>query len=331
MDNSIMKNKKIVIAGGSGFLGQAFTRYFGKDNEIIILGRQLPHEKTNAFGSVINKNEYPGIRFVKWDGRTLDSWYKSLEKADILINLAGKTVNCRYTQKNKKAIFDSRTDAVKVLGLALQQLTHPPKCWINASSATIYRDARDLPQNEYTGEPGNGFSVEVCKLWEKTFFDLRTPFTRKIALRMAVNLGEGGVMTPYFNLLKSGLGGRQGDGKQRYSWIHVEDTCRMIEWLYEHEDMEGVYNASSPNSVLNKDFMAALRKATGHRFGLPAFTWMLKAGARLIGTETELVLKSRWVMPTKMLESGFHFKYPVIDEAFAAIIAQTERKKYHLF
>jgi uncharacterized protein (TIGR01777 family) len=207
----------------------------------------------------------------------------------------------------------------------------PPSLWINAASATIYRHAMDRPQDEETGEVHNDFSVQVCKLWEKTFFEERTPFTRKIAFRMAITLGAGGVMVPYFNLLKFGLGGKQGSGRQMYSWVHITDVCRAIDFMVEHPDLEGVYNLSSPNPITNETFMKTLRKAAGHKYGLPAYEWMLAIGTRLIGTEDELILKSRWVVPTKLLQEGFTFKYVTIDKAFADIISKVPRKSYHLF
>ncbi|HKO80470.1 MAG TPA: DUF1731 domain-containing protein, partial [Chitinophagaceae bacterium] len=237
----------------------------------------------------------------------------------------------RYTEKNKKEIIDSRTDAVKAIAIAINQCAKPPKLWINASSATIYRHAEDKPQDEYTGDFHDGFSVQVCKLWEKTFYDQPTPGTRKCALRMAITLGPGGVLIPYFNLLKFGLGGKQGSGKQMYSWVHIDDTCRMIEWLHDHPEMKGTYNCCSPNPVTNAAFMKSLRKATDYNMGLPAYKWMLKFGASLIGTEVELVLKSRWVIPTKILESGFTFKYPLLQDAFKDIIAKIPRRQYQLF
>ena len=327
-----MKNKKIIIAGGMGFIGQEITRYFGAENEIVILSRGLQHEKTNAFGHpVIGGNEYPRLQYVQWDGATLGDWTKELEAADVIINLAGKTVNCRYNEKNKKAIFDSRTNAVKAIGLAIQQTTIPPKLWLNAASSTIYPHATDTPRDESFTDFHNDFSVQVCQLWEKTFDEQRTPFTRKVILRMAITLGAGGVMTPYFNLLKFALGGQQGNGKQMYSWIHVEDTCRMIEWIFEHDELEGMYNCCSPNPVSNRSFMQTLRKVTRTRIALPAFEWMLKIGAKLIGTEPELILKSRWVLPTKILKTGFQFKYPQLEDAFKDIVSKTPRRRYHLF
>lgn len=324
-----MKQKKIIIAGGSGFIGQALCNYFGSDNEIVLLTRKVK-EQSNAFGEK-HINETANVREVKWDGITMGAWADEINGADVVINLAGKSVNCRYNEKNKKEIFDSRVNATKVIGLAVQQVTHPPKLWINAASATIYPHATDTARDESFINFSNDFSVQVCKLWEKTFYEQRTPFTRKVALRMAITLGEGGVMIPYFNLVKFGLGGRQGSGKQIYSWVHIEDTCRMIEWIYEHDELEGTFNCSSPNAVTNNVFMKTLREAAGIKFGLPAYEWMLKIGAALIGTETELILKSRWVIPTRILQTGFQFKYPLLKDAIENIINKTPRKRYHLF
>ncbi len=327
-----MENIKIVIAGGSGFIGQALTNYFGAANEIVILSRQLPNQKTNAFGeNNLQKAALQNTRFVKWDGQTIGNWAAELNGAALVINLAGKTVNCRYTDYNKNEIFASRTNTTKIIGKAIAQCKNPPQLWINAASATIYPFATDTPRDENFTNFSNDFSVQVCQLWEQTFYEQVTPQTRKIALRMAITLGAGGVMIPYFNLLKLGLGGRQGNGKQMYSWVHVTDTCRMIKWLFENKDLKGVFNCVSPNAVTNAAFMQALRNATGYKIGLPAFEWMLHIGAKLIGTEPELILKSRWVLPTKILQSGFTFKYPTLNTAFENIISNTSRKKYHLF
>jgi uncharacterized protein len=327
-----MKNKKIIIAGGSGFIGQEICNYFGAENEIVILGRQTNETLGNAFGANnINKEVSKNIRYVKWDGRTIDEWSHEINGAELVINLAGKSVNCRYTEKNKQEIFDSRTNSTKAIGMAIQQSTAPPRLWINAASATIYPHATDTPRDESFTDFATDFSVKVCQLWEKTFYDQRTAFTRKVALRMAITLGSGGVMIPYFNLLKFGLGGQQGNGKQMYSWVHAEDTCRMIEWLAENAELEGTFNCSSPNPVTNKVFMQTLRNVTGYRFGLPAYEWMLKIGAAIIGTEMELILKSRWVTPTKILQTGFQFKFSLLQEALKEIVSKTPRKQYRLF
>jgi hypothetical protein len=327
-----MKNNKIIIAGGTGFIGQELANYFGVENDIVILTRALQHQKTNAFGeNSITAEALQHTRFVQWDGKTLGDWASEIDGADMVINLAGKTVNCRYNEKNKREIFDSRTNATKVLGAAIQKAVKPPELWINAASATIYPNATDTPRDESFTDFADDFSVQVCQLWEKTFYDQRTPFTRKIALRMAITIGAGGVMIPYFNLLKFGLGGRQGSGKQMYSWVHVTDTCRMIDWLSAQHELEGTFNCVSPNAVTNNEFMKVLRKATGHIIGLPAYQWMLAIGAGLIGTETELILKSRWVLPARITKAGFTFKYPLLQDAFKEILTKTPRKKYHLF
>jgi uncharacterized protein (TIGR01777 family) len=326
-----MKNKKIILAGGTGFMGQEMTKYFGKENKINILTRQV-NEKTNRNDyNSLSAEDVKNIRYVKWDGKTVDEWVNEMNDADLVINLAGKSVNCRYNQKNKNEIFVSRTDAVQSIGEAINKCDRPPSLWINASSATIYRHAIDRPQDEYTGEFQDDFSVQVCKRWEKTFYDQQTPQTRKVALRMAITLGPGGILIPYFNLLKFGLGGKQASGKQMYSWVHIEDTCRLIEWIYDHKEISGTYNSSSPNPVTNEEFMKIFRKVTGHIIGLPAYKWMLQIGAPLIGTELELVLKSRWVLPTRILETGFQFKHPLLEEALSDIISKVPRKQYHLF
>jgi hypothetical protein len=343
-----MKNKKIILAGGTGFIGQEMTKYFGKNNKIIILTRQIKNEKTNRndYDSLTDK-DLENVTYVKWnalpeeqtatDGedparqaKSSGDWINELNGADLIINLAGKSVNCRYNNKNKNAIFDSRTNAVKAIGDAIRKCRLAPSLWINSSSATIYRHAVDRPQDEYTGEMHDDFSVQVCKRWEKTFYDQITPATRKVALRMAITLGPGGILIPFFNLLKFGLGGRQASGKQMFSWVHIEDTCRMIEWMYDHKDMEGTYNCCSPNPVTNEEFMRILRRKTGHVVGLPAFKWMLQVGAPIIGTELELILKSRWVVPTKILESGFQFKYPLLANALTEVLSKVPRKQYHL-
>ena len=326
-----MKNKKIILAGGTGFMGLEMTKYFGKENEIVILTR-LVNEKTNRNDyDSLSANDLKNVSYIKWDGKTTGEWVKEMNEADLVINLAGKSVNCRYNEKNKNEIFDSRTDAVKAIGEAINKCDRPPSLWINASSATIYRHAMDRSQDEYTGEFHDDFSVQVCKRWEKTFYDQLAPQTRKVALRMAITLGPGGILIPYFNLLKFGLGGKQASGKQMYSWVHIEDTCRMIEWIYDHKEMSGTYNSSSPNPVTNEEFMRIFRKVTGHVIGLPAYKWVLQIGAPLIGTELELVLKSRWVLPTRILERGFQFKHPLLEKALFDIISKVPRKQYHLF
>lgn len=313
-----MENKTIVIAGGTGFIGEGLIDHFSTNNRLFILTRSPQQDR-------------PNVTYVYWDGYRVREWVKCLEGADLLINLAGKSVNCRYTEANKAAIFASRVDSTRVLGKAIMQAENPPALWINSGSATIYRHAEDRPMDEFTGEMENDFSVQVCKLWEQTFNDITLPATRKVILRIAVTLGKGGVMEPYLNLVKFGLGGRQGNGKQMFSWVHIEDLARMMEWIYEHRECSGTYNCAAPNPVTNTEFMRTLRNVTGHAFGLPAFEWMLKIGAVLICTETELLLKSRWVLPARISQAGFTFKYPRLKEAFADIVSALPRRRYHLF
>nr|WP_295869939.1 TIGR01777 family oxidoreductase [uncultured Chitinophaga sp.] len=315
-----MKNKRIIIAGGTGFIGQGLVEYFGADNDIVILTRR-PQPASGR------------VQYLAWDGRTRDDWATALEGADLLINLTGKSVNCRYNDTNREAIFNSRTDATRILGEVIQTLENPPRLWVNAASATIYRHAEDRPMDEFTGEIANDFSVQVCKRWEAAFNEVTLPHTRKVILRIGVTLGwqPGGVMHPYLNLVKFGLGGYQGSGRQMFTWVHINDVCRMIRWLYDNDSTSGVYNCTAPHPVPNRTFMRLLRKTAGHLFGLPAPAPLLSIGAALIGTETELLLKSRWVLPTRALQEGFVFQYPVLEAAFPDILAHMPRSAYHLF
>jgi NAD dependent epimerase/dehydratase family enzyme len=362
-----MKNKKIIIAGGTGFIGQALVKYLGKDNEIVILGRQSSDTNKNSYTKkLITASDGYNLRYIKWNGKDVaDHWSTEIDGAELIINLAGKSVNCRYHKKQRQQIFDSRTDTTRTIGEAIQKAKQPPSLWINAASATIYQNSLIKPNDEFTGNisdwkknnmPYNfidylrykknrllaglfhgknstpykeldlDFSVQVCKLWEKTFVEQQTIHTRKIALRTAITLGKGGVITPYLNLCKSGLG-----GKQMLSWVHVEDLARMIEWLYENKKSEGIYNCVAPNVVSNYSFMKTLRQVTGYKIGLPVTTWMLEAGAFMIGTETELMLKSRWVIPARALQEGFVFKYPILKSALKEIISELTGEIYHLF
>ncbi len=313
----MFQDQKIVIAGGTGFIGQELTKAWMAHNKIVILTRQSG-ETNNS--DVTGPTNHPNVRYVHWDGQNPGAWQLELEQADLLLNLAGKSVNCRYTPANQAAILQSRLQATQALGLAVQQCKNPPRLWINTASATIYRHAEDCPQDEYSGQPGEGFSVDVCRQWEALFNSIATPGTRKVILRLAITLGNGGVMVPYRNLVKSGLGGRQGSGKQMFSWLHINDLQRLIEWLANHAKAEGVYNAAAPHPVSNQSFMQWIRTLSGIRFGLPAPAWLLKLGAKLIGTETELVLKSRWVIPRRLQHEGFEFRYPEISDALRAII-----------
>jgi NAD dependent epimerase/dehydratase family enzyme len=371
LNRTLMKNKKIVIAGGTGFIGQALTEYFGRTNSIVILSRLSGDTHTNLYHQkLLTVDDGYLVRYVKWDGKTVEeNWSEEIAGADIVINLAGKSVNCRYHKKQKQEIFDSRVNATNALGEAIRKTSHPPALWVNAASATIYQNSLTAPNDEFTGVisdrkednmPYNiidnlryrknrllaalfqgkesevyknlemDFSVKVCKLWEKVFFEQETHGTRKVALRTAITLGKAGVITPYLNLCKFGLCGKQGSGKQMFSWVHVEDVARMIQWLYENEKAIGVYNCVAPNAVSNYSLLKSLRQLTGNKIGLPAGSWMLEAGAFLIGTETELLLKSRWVIPTRATREGFVFNYPLLRNALEQIIADLPRRNYSL-
>lgn len=312
-----LKNKKIVIAGGTGFLGRAMANHWAEDNDVIILSRGSSKKHKNTYKQAPMP---PNVIIASWDAKTIGKWTKHLECADILINLAGKSVNCRYTERNKEEIMSSRVDATRVLGEAINQLKTPPKLWINSSSATIYRHAEDRAQNEYTGDIENDFSVQVCKAWEQAFSNSNVANTRKVVLRMAIVLGEDGVFVPLKNMVKVGLGGMHGNGKQMFSWVHIEDIFSIVEWIYTREDISGVYNISAPNPIRNKVLMSTLRKQMKIPFGIPVHFCMLRFGAWLIGTEQELLLKSRWVLPTKLLEQGYQFRYPNIDGAIKSLL-----------
>ncbi|WP_226680908.1 TIGR01777 family oxidoreductase [Sutcliffiella horikoshii] len=293
--------KKVVLAGGTGFIGKYLEKQFTQQNyEVIIISRQPQH--------------------VAWtDTKGIAA---AVDNAELVINLAGKSVDCRYNEKNKQEIFDSRTDTTRILGEAIESAVNPPELWINSSTATIYRHAEDRPMTEATGEIGEGFSVEVAKAWEKSFFDFNFPHTRQAALRIAIVLGkDGGVMTPFKNLVTFGLGGVQGPGTQMFSWVHIEDVYRIMLFIRDRKDLQGVFNCSAPNPISNKQFMAQMREKMNRKIGLPSPRWMLEIGAVVIRTETELILKSRWVIPERLEKEGYHFRYPEIDEALADILS----------
>lgn len=300
--------KKIVITAANGFLGEVLAHYFVEQYptiEIITLTRK-PH--------TINLSQ---VKNVLWDGKTLNSWQHSLENADALINLAGKSVNCRYNEANKTAIFASRLESTAILGKAITECKRPPKVWLNAASATIYAHSEIKGNTETNGIIGSGFSVEVCQQWEACFFEQQTPTTRKVALRTAIVLGKsGGVYVPLKRLAQFGLGGKMGKGNQYFSWIHEHDFCRAIDWCIQHESISGVINIAAPCPLINSEMQKELRQSLKIPFGIPQSKLLLEFGARLIKTETELVLKSRYVLPEKLIQSGFNFHFPAIKSCF---------------
>jgi uncharacterized protein (TIGR01777 family) len=295
--------KKIVIAGGSGFLGKSIIERHKSDSQIIVLTRG-------------KSRNFENIQYENWDGKTLENWSKSLENADVLINLNGKSVDCRYTESNKKLIYSTRLESTEVLGKAIKSCNNPPKLWINSSSATIYRHSLDKPMDEETGEYGSGFSVDVCQGWENVFNNMNVDSTRKVAIRTAIVLGKKkGALKPLKILTKMGFGGKQGKGNQYFSWIHESDFVRALDFIIDNESLIGAINVSSPHPITNEQFMRSLRNAIHVSIGIPIPSWLLEIGAFFIGTETELILKSRWVLPKKLTKAGFNFNFPDIDKS----------------
>ncbi|MFZ0308544.1 MAG: TIGR01777 family oxidoreductase [Candidatus Sulfotelmatobacter sp.] len=298
---------RIVLTGGSGQMGTLLARHFDEQgHQVVVIARSV---------------QAAPWRVVEWDGATLGDWSRELERADLLINLAGRSVNCRYTPANRKAIKDSRVQSTLLLGRAIARLAHPPRVWMNASTATIYRHALDRAMDEETGEIGGNerdcpsswrFSIDVATSWEEAFFSAVAPRTRKIALRSAMTMSpdRGGIFAELLRLVRLGLGGTAGSGDQYVSWIHEADFIRSIEFLMAHEELEGPVNLAAPNPLPNRDFMRALRRAWGTRAGLPAPRPLLELGAVFLRTETELILKSRRVVPGRLLRGGFEFQFP---------------------
>jgi hypothetical protein len=294
-----------VIAGASGYIGQHLRSTLESDGiRVRTIGRAPDAD-------------------ARWADEA--SLTAVLDGADLLVNLAGRSVSCRYSKRNADEILASRTETTAALGRALARTGSPPELWVNASTGTIYRDARDRPHDEATGELGAGFSVAVARAWEHELFTAPTP-VRKVALRMAIVLGSGGgALNPFVNLARVGLGGRMGTGEQVFSWVHVDDVVRAIVHLHADPAIAGPVNVATPHPVTNAEMMAAVRAAFGRRHGLPLPAGVLELGARVIRTEAELVLKSRWVRPGVLLASGFAFDHPTLPDALAAIAAETPR------
>ncbi len=313
---------RIVLAGGSGQMGTLLARHFhGRGHQVVVIARSV---------------QPAPWRVMRWDGSTLGDWTGELERSDVPINLAGRSVNCRYTPENRRAIKQSRVQSTLALGRAVARLTHPPRLWMNASTATIYRHALDRAMDEETGEIGGNerdcpsswrFSIDVATSWEEAFFSSATPGTRKIALRSAMTMSPdpGGIFAELLRLVRFGLGGTAGSGKQFVSWIHGADFIRGIEFLMSHEEFDGPVNLAAPNPLPNRDFMRELRRAWGMPLGLPAPRPMLELGAVFMGTETELILKSRRVIPGRLLRAGFEFQFPEWPGAAGDLVGRWRR------
>lgn len=304
--------KTIIIAGGAGFLGQALAQYWASRFHILILTRKARPAAGN-------------VRYGVWDGRTLGPWAAELEGAHALVNLAGKSVDCRYTEANRREILQSRVEATRVLGEAVSRCVNPPRVWLQSSTATYYAYADSRPHTEQDGFAGHGFSVGVAKAWETAFAEACPQGVRPLVLRTAIVLGRGGGAYPTLRrLARCGLGGRSGTGRQMVSWIHLQDWLSAMDFLRAHPDASGVFNLCSPNPVTNTELQQTLRQQLGMPLGLPAPVWMLRMGAAMLGSEAELVLKSRYVLPARLMEAGFTFHYRSLREAVGDLEAVEE-------
>lgn len=311
---------RVVIGGASGFMGRHLVaRYRAAGREVTTIGR--------------------GDADLAWSDAA--GIAAAVDGASLVIGLAGTSVNCRYTPRNRAEIFRSRLDTTAALRRAIGSATTPPALWINSSTATIYRHAMDRPQTESTGELGTGFSVEVAKAWEEALFTGDLPGTRRVALRSAIVLGDGGVFATLRTLARLGLGGANWDGwwpttrarraagtahepgsrrgEQHFSWIHLDDVARILDFLEAHPDLEGPVNAASPNPTDNATFMRTVRRVLGAKIGPPMPRWMSEIGAMMLRTETELILKSRWVLPERLEAAGFRFAHAELEPALRAI------------
>jgi uncharacterized protein (TIGR01777 family) len=303
---------KVVIPGGSGQVGTILARAFHAErHEVVVLSRRVLDAPW---------------RTVQWDAISQGHWGKELDGADVVINLAGRNVNSRYTDATRAEILQSRVASTRAVGVAISKAAQPPNTWLQASTATIYAHRFDAPNDEATGILGGaeldaprkwGFSIEVAKAWEKAMDDAVVPKTRKIKMRSAMIMSpdRGGIFDTLLTLIRFGLGGRVGNGEQYVSWIHEGDFVRTIHWLIEHKEFEGTLNIAVPNPIPYSEFMRTLRGVWGMPIGLPSTKWMLEIGTFVLGTESELVLKSRRVVPGRLLEAGFTFRYPNWSDA----------------
>ena len=317
---------KIVIPGGSGHVGMVLSRAFhaAGDEVVVLTRRPCP----------------AAWRMVEWDGQTLGAWITELEGADAVINLAGRSVNCRYNAENRRQIMDSRVHSARAIGQAISRSAHPPRVWLQMATATIYAHRFDAANDEATGVLGGHefnapstwrFSIDVATAWEQSASEAATPKTRKVLLRSAMVMSpdRGGIFDTLLTLVRRSVGGHAGNGRQYVSWIHEMDFVNAIEWLISHENFRGPVNLASPNPIPNAQFMRELRSAWGVRFGLPAPAWLLEIGAVFLRTETELILKSRRVVPTRLLQSGFEFRYPNWVDAAKELCNRSRQPSNH--
>ncbi len=301
-------NPQVVIFGANGFLGRYFARHYARQGrEVVCVARR--REGWSGDGM-----------FLEWDGRSPGPWALALEGAERVLNFAGRSVNCRYDARNREEILRSRVESTRAIGEAIAVCKAPPGLWVNASTATWYRHAEDGAQDEWTGEPGEGFSVEVARAWEEAFFAAKVQgATRKAALRIGMVLANepGTVFQVLRGLVRNGLGGRMGRGTQRVSWIHLEDLIGVVDHVAADPLLDGVVNATAPDFPTNAELMRAFREQQGMPLGLPAAEWMMRLGALAMRTEAELALKSRWADPRRLRENGFRWRWPKLGPALA--------------
>ncbi|MEO8095671.1 MAG: TIGR01777 family oxidoreductase [Pseudolysinimonas sp.] len=295
--------KRIVIAGAHGFMGKRFAELYREAGDTV---------------TTVGRRDADAL----WGDTAAIT--RLVDGADVLVNLAGKSVNCRYNERNMAEIFRSRLETTAELGRAIAAVDSPPPLWLNASTATIYRHADDHPQTEADGDLGTGFSVNVATSWEKTFFDAARSGVRQVAMRTAITLGDGSALTPLVGLTRLGvggpqLGGKSGHGRQHFSWVHLDDVFRAMRF-FETSDLDGAVNITSPNPSTNREVMATLRRILKVPIGIPLPRFALELGAFAIRTETELILKSRWVLPKRLLDAGFVFEYPDLEGALRQIL-----------
>jgi uncharacterized protein len=310
---------RVIIPGGSGQVGTLLARAFQRGgDDVVVLSR-----------SAINAP----WRIVSWDGRTVGAWAREVDGADVVINLAGRSVNCRYTQRNMDEIMSSRVDSTRAVGEAISRAARPPRVWLQASTATIYSHRFDAPNDDVSGviggsEPGVPaywkWSIDVARAWEAAQAEANTPHTRKVAMRSAMVMSPdpGGIFDTLLRLVKRGLGGTAGSGRQYVAWVHETDFVRAVRWMIEHDELSGAVNIAAPNPLPYAEFMRILRRAAGVRIGLPAAVWMLKLGAIVMRTDVELILKSRRVMSARLMRDGFVFEYPEWPAAAADLVAR---------
>lgn len=320
----MLGSMKIVIPGGTGQVGGILRRAFVEaGHEVVVLSRHPGRLE-------------PGVRHAIWDGRSLGAWADEIDGADVVVNLAGRSVSCRYTDANLAQMMDSRVDSTRVVGEAIAKAERPPRTWLQMSTATIYAHRYDGANDEATGIIGGAepdvpeyweFSVRIAKSWEAAQAEADTPQTRKVALRSAMVMSpdRGGVFDVLLRMVRLGLGGAVAGGRQYVSWIHDQDFVRAVEFLFAHDDIEGPVNLSAPGPQPHRDFMRTLRRAWGARVGLPATAGMAKLGAVALRTDAELLLKSRRVVPGRLLDAGFAFDYPTWETAAADLVSRRER------